>query len=286
MATKSDPAAAKARKQRIILIGAGALFLVLALIQGPKLWKQLNPPAPEAAAPASTDGTTAALAPTTTAAGTTAVATSPAPTTSGATTLTAVSVTARPPAGQGQLTSFTLFEVKDPFEQQVTADTGGSATTSGTGSGADSARTITGGGSGSARASGGTPDAQKEPAPTYATIQVNGKPSQVQAKDAFPQPEKLFVLVSLKKLSAKVGVKGGSFADGDLVVLTLGKAVTLMNTVTGTRYVVKLVYTGTQPENIEGFSKQPGAAPAPSSAGATTAETTTTSGSGAPSGKG
>ena len=41
---------------------------------------------------------------------------------------------------------------------------------------------------------------------------------------------------------------------------------TLVNTATGVRYVLKLVYTGTAPETIEGFTTAPGA---PAAAGAT-----------------
>ena len=81
-----------------------------------------------------------------------------------------------------------------------------------------------------------------------------GKPQQLQVKDKFPKGDPMFVLVSLKKKQAKIGVAGGSFDDGQTVTLTLGKKLTLLNTATGVRYELKLVYTGTQPETIEGFS--------------------------------
>ena len=58
----------------------------------------------------------------------------------------------------------------------------------------------------------------------------------------------------MKKKQAKIGVAGGSFDDGQAVTLKLGKKVTLVNTATGVRYVLKLVYTGAQPEVIEGFT--------------------------------
>ncbi len=272
MATKPNPAAARAKKQKILLIGASAVLVLLALLQGPKLWKQINPPAPEAAAPASAGATGAAVTPatstTTVPASTVTVATAQTP--SGAATLTAVSVSPRPSVEEGQLAAFTLFEVKDPFEQQVSADTGAGTATVAAATNPSPAAIASG--SNAPVATGGTPAKAKEPAPTYATIQVDGKPSQVQVKDAFPQPDKIFVLVSLKKSKAKIGVKGGSFADGDLVQLTLGKPVTLMNTTTGSRYVVKLVYTGNEPENIEGFSQpQPAASEAPAASGAPTA---------------
>jgi hypothetical protein len=64
----------------------------------------------------------------------------------------------------------------------------------------------------------------------------------------------MFVLVSLKKKQAKIGVAGGTFDDGATVTLTFGKKLTLANTATGVRYELKLVYTGSQPEVIESFS--------------------------------
>ena len=102
----------------------------------------------------------------------------------------------------------------------------------------------------------GTGDtAAPPPAPIiYATIDFNAKPQQVQVKDTFPTPEPLFVLRSLTKKQAKISVAGGSFDGGQPVTLKLGKKVTLVNTATGVRYVLKLVYTGAQPEVIEGFT--------------------------------
>src|SRR4029453_11102754 len=92
--------------------------------------------------------------------------------------------------------------------------------------------------------------------PTFATVLVNGKPSQLEVKDQFPKGDKTFVLVTLKKASAEVGVAGGSFVSGKTIKLTLGKGVTLINDATGVRYVLKLVYTGTQPEQIETFTSK------------------------------
>ena len=76
----------------------------------------------------------------------------------------------------------------------------------------------------------------------------------MQVKGTFPTPEPLFVLRSLTKKQAKISVAGGSFDGGQPVTLKLGKKVTLVNTATGVRYVLKLVYTGAQPEVIEGFT--------------------------------
>ena len=157
-----------------------------------------------------------------------------------------------------QLASFTLFEVKDPFVQQVGDGVGRRRRTAPP---ADQAAGSTGrervdaaGSTGSAPA--GTGDSPgRPPAPIiYATIDFNAKPQQVQVKGTFPTPEPLFVVRSLTKKQAKIGVAGGSFDGGKPVTLKLGKKVTLVNTATGVRYVLKLVYTGAQPEVIEGFT--------------------------------
>jgi hypothetical protein len=95
----------------------------------------------------------------------------------------------------------------------------------------------------------------------YATLMVNGKPQQLQLKQLFPKGQPTFVLLAVDKRSIKIGVAGGKFTGGGAVKLEFGKAVTLMNTTTGQRFVMKLVFTGAQPELIAGF-KQPAQAPA------------------------
>lgn len=255
MAKKTDIAAAKARKQKIILAVAGVALLAMAAIQVPKLMKNDSTPTP---AP-----TAAGTAPATAGAAPAAVGT-PAPTVPVA--VTSTTSTLKPagyvagvalPGGstvvvaKSQLASFTLFEDKDPFVQQVSdqVDAGpAAAPTAGTGSGAPAA------GSGAAATGSGAGTATPPPAIAYATIMLDGKPQQLQVKQKFPKGDPTFVLVSLKKKEAKIGIAGGSFDDGGKVTLTLGKKLTLLNTATGVRYELKLVYTGSAPETIEGFS--------------------------------
>ena len=181
-----------------------------------------------------------------------------------------------------KLASFTLFEAKDPFVQQAgrrddtSTDTTGAATTPTAGAG-----------------TGGLLDddsrRQRAPPPppvVYATITLDGKPQQLQVNGKkvdkeFPKGAPLFVLVSLKKKLAKIGVAGGSFDDGQTVTLTVGKKMTLVDTATGVRYELKLVYTGSAPEQIESFSTAPATdqpatttdQPASSSGGTTAAAT-------------
>jgi hypothetical protein len=169
--------------------------------------------------------------------------------------------TAEVSVAPSQLASFTLFEVKDPFVQQGPGSDAGSAAD--VAAAADpfftEGGTTTDPGSGSAAPSGNGPAAPAPPKPpvVYATINFQGTPQQVKVKDTFPADEPLFVLRSLTRQQAKIGVAGGSFDDGQAVTLKLGKKVTLVNTATGVRYVLKLVYTGATPEVIEGFTTAP-----------------------------
>ena len=82
----------------------------------------------------------------------------------------------------------------------------------------------------------------------------NDEPQQLQLKQKFPEADPTFVLVSLKKKQAKIGVAGGTFGDGKNLTLVLGQTLTLVNTATGVRYELKLVYTGSAPEQIESFT--------------------------------
>ena len=276
MAKRSqDLAAAKAKKQKIILIVGGVLLLAVAGLQGPKLLKRSGSTStPEASA--SSIGAGAA----------------PTPIAGGATTapkgsamvagvalprVTVVKVT------PSQLASFTLFEVKDPFvpgvdDTSASAQAAPDASQNGNGSAstaAGSGSTAPGDASGSTTdATGTTPAAPPPPPIAYATINFDGKPQQVQGKDKFPANAPLFVVRSVKKKQVKIGVAGGSFDDSQAVTLTQGKKVTLVNTATGVRYELKLVYTGAQPEVIQSFTTTPSGTTADAPAG--TNPTTTT----------
>ena len=248
MAQKPDIAAAKARKQKIVLAVAGVALVGLAVIQGPKLMKGGSQPAaaPVAAASASADPASAATAPV--AAVAAASTAKPAGYVAGVALPGGTTVRV---ASTNQLTAFTLFAVKDPFVQQVDEQTGVAQPDSSTAP-ADDAAAADGGTAGGAD-SGAPAATQPEPV-VYATIMFDGKPQQLKVKQKFPTKSPLFVLVSLKKKQAKIGVAGGSFDDGENVTLALGKKVTLVDTATGVRYELKLVYTGSAPEELEGFS--------------------------------
>ena len=242
MASKKDKttlAAGKARKQKGIAIAGGVLLLGLVAIQGPKLWKQLNPPAPQQS--------TAVVAPAPAVAGAVTPTLNTPPARSTATVVLAgVSIssgTAVPQAHDGKLLSFSLFKMKDPFVPQASdASSAPAAPTTATAA----AKAPSALGSGAAAAS---------PAkPTYATIEVNGKGQQLTLKEKFPKVTPTFVLVALTRSAAKIGVAGGAFESGKELRLQIGQQATLVDTATGVRYELKLVYVGTQPEKTEEFA--------------------------------
>jgi hypothetical protein len=254
MAQKPDIAAAKARKQKIILVVAGVALVGMAVIQVPKLMKGGSQPVAVAAAPvaaATTSPAAAVMSPTTR-------TFKPAAYVAGVALPGGTTVV----VAKSQLVSFTLFDAKDPFVQQVGDGTGAAQAAAPAAAVTETAPPATGEPAPASAAGTSTPP----PAPViYATVMFNGKPQQLQVKQKFPKGDPLFVLVSLKKQQAKIGVAGGSFENGQNVTLTLGKKLTLLDTATGVRYELKLVYTGATPEQIEGFSTA--APPAPPAAG-------------------
>jgi hypothetical protein len=266
--TKKDHRAEKERKQKIILAVGGVLLVGVVALQGPKLLNHFK--GSSTAAPATPPGVTTPGA-TTTPANTTGGTPTAAPTIPVATPtkysaqLAGVVITpaSAPSAGAGQLWSFSRFKVKDPFVQQVNATSGSSSSSGGT-------TTASKGGTGTKpppTTGIGSPQGVPAAGPvTNATLLVNGHPQRLVLHQLFPKGDPMFVLVKLTKDSARIGVAGGSFTAGNTLLLEKGKPVTLMNTTTGQRYVVKLVYTGTVPEDIAGFK----APQQPASTGSTT----------------
>jgi hypothetical protein len=237
-ATKTDPIAAKQAKQKKILIVGSVLLVALLAIQLPKL---LGGDSAPAAAPATTAAATPGVAgsgPTST-----VVTTTAASQTAPAVLADATAVK----AGKAQLASFSLFETKDPFVQQIKTDEGTKAA-AGTASGSKAAAAS---GKGSTGAGGkATPAAVL----TFATISVNGEPEALEVKGVFPADDPVFRLVAVSASAVKIGIAGGSLTDGKTVSLKKGKKLTLVNTATGARYTLDLLYTGTAPEQTATFT--------------------------------
>lgn len=253
--TKTDPLVAKQAKQKKILIGLSIVFAVILVIQVPKLMgggKKSSTAAPTATTP---DATTPAP---TTAPGTTGTPTVAAVQT-GPTTLVEAS---NQKAGRAQLASFSLFEAKDPFVQQLKAPDGapGAASAGAPGSG---------GGKGGSGAGGKVAPA----APTFATISVNGEEQALVVKGLFPIEEPLFRLVAVTGKSVKIGIAGGALANGKTITLRKGDKLTLVDTATGARYTLELHYTGTTPEETEVFTTGSGETAATGAAQQTVAPT-------------
>ena len=225
MAKKFD-AKAKAKRQKIIAGVLGVLLLGVLAYEVPSLMKSKKPPA--AAAPV------AAPAPASPVPGAPPVATPVAAPVTPSGTLTDTDPATQ--AGTGQLLSFDRFATKDPFVQQAGAPTALSAPRT--------PAPIT-----NPRPPPPPPpsSATKQPGASLASarISVNGTAEDVTAKATFPAGDPVFVLVSVRRTSAKIGIAGGSISTGSsTVTLQLGKKVTLMNTADGTRYVLVLVSVG------------------------------------------
>ena len=278
MAKKQDRAAERQRKQKIFLAVAGVAFLGLVAIQVPKLLKQVKGSSSPAPVTQSSSGTTPtpASTPATGGAAPTQSTTAPANAPKGSTAqLAGVVIVNEQPAKatQGQLDSFSMFESKDPFVQKVdpnahpdggaSAPTTSEPTSSGSGdatkggSTPPTGSTPTGGpltdGSGSAGPT--TPSTTPPAAPNAAMLRINGALQLVALKARFPKVDRTFVLRKLnRKGTAVIAVAGGNFSKGATLELKLGKPVTLVNTATGARYVVRLVWLGSDASQVARFT--------------------------------
>jgi len=255
MAKKKFDPKAKAKRQKMIAAVGGVLLLGLLAFQVPRTMKMLKQNQGTSSSSSSATSTTAApgstpLAPPALGGSATSGASVASAT---ATSVDGVNDPSNPlPPAAGQLVSFSKFQSKDPFHQQITN------CESGADSGSDS-------GGSSACASVTKAAAKKTPAPggavfakavtakpaaagfapakvTNATIAVNGIANKVSVGSSFPASSPVFTLVSLTPRAAKVGIAGGNYENGAATVtLAKGKTLTLMNTADGTRYVLRLV---------------------------------------------
>ena len=232
---RSNPRAARERKQKIFVAVGGLMLLALLAFQLPKI---LGGPSTEAAA--STETTLAGEA-------TTPVSDVP----TGAVPTALVDTRQHVVAGPGQLRSFSRFDRKDPFVQQLdTPETAPGSDGGGDAGGGDAGAGGDGGGEGG--------DADKPPptedfstddpaAPAVTVISVNGTRQALVAGAVFPAADPVFVLIAenSKAKTAVVGIAGGSYANGaGGTKLRVGKPLILVNTSTGARYRLVLVAVG------------------------------------------
>jgi hypothetical protein len=245
MAKKIDPKA-KAKRQKIYAGIGGVILLAVLAFQVPRTLKMMHPADASSSSPA--PATTPASTPTPISApslsGGNAAAASAAPGGDGITDPDAV-----PLPQSGQLLAFGLFRSKDPFVQQLNLNgaTGPAGPVSP--GGPTGAIGPAAGGSGAGGGGSSTPTSPPASTPaapatplTTAVISVNGAPESVQVGGTFPTADPYFKLVSLTKKGAKISIAGGTLDNGaPTVTLTKNKALTLMNTADGTRYVLRLV---------------------------------------------
>jgi hypothetical protein len=264
MATKNNTRSKKQRNQIIFIAIGGVLFLALAVIQGPKLLKGNSQPATQASTPAATSGSNGSVA-------TSAAAVAPAPELKGSavvvkpsprpgakTVVAGISVSPWqvPQASTGQLWTFSRLKDKDPFVQQI--DAGSQITQvprfANSNSGVPSPTSSSAPRPASTNAAPATV-APTELPPTHATIEVNGNEVRLALDQRFPPSTKVFKLAVLKPKSAEIVLAaGGSIGQNSKIVLTMGKPLTLVNSATGKRYTLRLLYTGSEPEAVQKFS--------------------------------
>ena len=244
MAKKIDPKA-KAKRQKIIAAVLGVLLLGVLAFQLPRTLKMLHQSSASASPAATTPAATATGA---TGASGAIAATAAAGSTTGGDGVNDPGVLPAPRSGQ--LLAFSRFRSKDPFTQQIDTQC---AADSGSSGGCGTSGTTQTQPSGSGKST--KPSSSKTTTPpttgggtvakaTTAEISVNGATESVAVGANFPASNPTFVLVSLTKSSAKIGISGGSLEGSkQTVTLKKGVALTLMNTADGTRYVLRLLAT-------------------------------------------
>jgi hypothetical protein len=229
---------AKDRRAKKLAIGGGVLLAILLAWEVPHFLsgKKSSAPAP---ATTSTVGTTYS--------GTTPVTTTPAGTAPGVVAAAATPATSTklpnsdllPRHSKQQLTGFSTFASKDPFAQQVTADTGLTGSAGSSSTTAPQSTTTT-----------ATTAQRNKPVLTARTlahngavrILVNGRPESVRVSASFPSSNPVFRLVSLSRGNVRIGIANGSYSSGaQTVSLGLNRTVTLVDTTNGTRYKLRLL---------------------------------------------
>ena len=249
----SAAAAGEKRKKMILLIG-GVILVVLVLFQVMRLGGGSSA-APPQAVPAS--------------------GTAPAPTAGAVPTGARVTFTT-PPATRRALDR---LPAKDPFVPLIRS---GSASPQvapaepvtppkdDTSAGKPAAPPAAAGGkeATSPPSDGTTPDAPKTtaplPPPAAALISINGGSQTVGRSQLFPEKAPAFRLVAVGRSSIRVGVAGGSFTGGrPTITIRRGRTVTLVNTATGVRYVLRYAApTAAAPEPATEAPAEPAAEPA------------------------
>jgi hypothetical protein len=221
---------AKDRRAKKLAIGGGVLLAVLLAWEMPHYLgggKKSSAPAATTTAATTTPGTTLPAA---TAPGVVAAAATPASTT--------LPNSDMPPRhSKQQLTGFSTFASKDPFDQQVTADTGATATSSTTQPSSTTASSTT-----ASRSKTVLTSARSLARSGAVRISVNGRPESVRIGASFPSSNPVFRVVSVSRAGVRIGIADGSYSSGaQTVSLALNRTVTLVDTANGAHYKLRLL---------------------------------------------
>jgi hypothetical protein len=222
---------AKDRRAKKLAIGGAVLLAIVLAWEIPHVLggKKSATPAGTTTAAAVDSTTPGATTPAITATGTPATAT---PESTPSPKLTSSDLPPR--RSKGQLASFSTFASKDPFVQQVTADTGAGTTGTGSSTGTTSSTT----------ASRGKPvlTARTLAHSGAVRISVNGRPESVRVGASFPSSNPMFRLVSVSRGSVKIGIADGSYSSGaQTVSLRLNSPITLVDSTNGVRFKLQLL---------------------------------------------
>jgi hypothetical protein len=245
---KVDPIKQREKRVKIAAAVGGLLLIGVAAIEVPAVMTSLNrkPPVSPSAVRAAAAAANGTLNPD---------GTLPLPTVAGPDGATASSDgltdTDAPPTASsvGQLVSFDVFEMKNPFTPQVSsapapADSSPAPTTPGAvvpGTTTPTSTTPTSTTPAATTPTTTTPTPATTPA---VAISVNGSVSKVSTAGTFPTGSPVFRLVSWQHGTAEIGIVGGSYsAGGQTLTLRLNVPVTLQNTHDGKQYKLLLVST-------------------------------------------
>ena len=228
---------AKDRRAKKLAIGGGIVLVLLLAWEVPHFLGGKKSSAPPPATTSATDTTYSGTAPGTTTPATTAPGVAAAGTASA--TSTKLPNSDLPPRhSKEQLTGFSTFASKDPFIQQIAANSGVAGSTS---SGSTTAPAT--GTTASTRTATPTLTASRTLARSGAVrISVNGRPESIRIGASFPSSNPIFRLVSVSRAGVRIGLASGSYSSGaQTVSLGLNRTVTLVDTTNGSRYKLQLL---------------------------------------------
>lgn len=264
MARRPTAAQLREKRARTLVIAFSVVFLVVMVIQGPKLLKSLH------GGNAPVGGTVAGAL--------------PAGVNPSAPTATAANGSSLAVLAAGQLSDLSRFAFKDPFHALIKLPT--PASTSGVPESSTKPKQPKSSPAAAAAAAVAptvtfTATKTPPPPPNAAVVKTNGRRQVIFVGDDFPKKGPLFKLVALGKRNIRIGVLGGSFTSGAATIkLAKGKRLTLANQADGSHYVLQLLRLtiATPPPKTTGGSSSTPASTTTTPATTTPATTTTPAG--------